>query len=1186
MKTLTWNRGGIWNKTVMRRFVVCGLLLLVGFIQCAFATDYELTVDTSAKNLTSHGTVTIYEPFGLIKPGDHVVKILAGPIPKPAMSCRVLFSAGQGSTILASKGSIRSFPGEIRLGQGTPGGSTLQAALLMHVGPSAGEAEKAGLLKDSWDYISGHPLVWIGLGLLGLLIIGIMLLRMGNQPAGVPPTYGKKAYEENVREVKTKLERIMEAQEYLVKKPPVLRSFSKQIDRFDKRLDKLEVTSVSSQQALSVIASSVVELQKSLEQLITHHEESQSSVDSLKAGLANQAEEQKRAAAALRQDLKEQTSQTAELTKGLNDKIAGYAQKLDTIGAGLREELTVLKNKVIESEGVGKELAAAAIATEKANIQRSEEIAKRVAGLATSLEGLSPLPANVSELHGKAANLKAEMASLGQKITESTNEFADFKRTSVLAYAGTEDKISELRTALGEISTELSKISPELETARMASEGNAGDFADLKKRLDTLSDSAATRKQLASLEAIPDAIALLKSNLEGVDARLSSVGLSKEDQHKILQAHEKLSTLPGEVSQTLQRVLEQKLTGLLAQSMTAKKGKDSEGSGVSDRGAAALSEVANHLIAEIEQQKNLENVLADVKKRLDLLPDALQKIETQISLSATNNAAPQPIAFPMEEIRTLFEKTEEVVRTVPDRFDALEKRFESNAEQLRDTSERLGETIHLVKSLELKASQDPAPSPVPVVQITTPQPVKEEPVEAIKAEPARAEEPVAKELVEAISNVAEQEAALAVVPTAAAEELLLPVEPEVTKSPELILESESLRPAPKAKRTAVPLDACEWVSSGANLRGTWSTSTSGSIELVQDTEKAMRPLTPTETPGIEYEIGAMLFAQDKIVYAHGDSIRAFWPGQNERSILLSHMVPTDPWRLLLLGQRLFCVQEKRVEILDLGTWSRSSFFVGEYLNQCGLGSIWAGVKSGSTTFLELRDFYGEPVGSPYDLGKDFKESLPMVSDGEYLYLANLSGEVIRANRSGSDKFANVGDGKTSKVTHFILSSRGPVGIVAKQNSVTIKLLSQDGTVAQSAVYETTQISGNVVEIAGQLHFYDADKSTVVSCDLESMKVEEGAKLQNVDRMRRMVGFSTENKEMLLIAGSDAGGKLGTVFLLDPESHQQVFLCSTNQPHVDAIFAGGRPVVATSSSYQNIIRVFQPFVSSDESSQAA
>ena len=75
-------------------------------------------------------------------------------------------------------------------------------------------------------------------------------------------------------------------------------------------------------------------------------------------------------------------------------------------------------------------------------------------------------------------------------------------------------------------------------------------------------------------------------------------------------------------------------------------------------------------------------------------------------------------------------------------------------------------------------------------------------------------------------------------------------------------------------------------------------------------------------------------------------------------------------------------------------------------------------------------------------------------------------------------------------------------------------------------------------------------------------------------------------QSLLVSSIDQSGKSGAVFLLDPRTGDHTPLCLVSQMQVDVLFAGPHAVVATSSTYQNIVRVFEPFSSAQIAEKAA
>jgi hypothetical protein len=277
----------------------------------------------------------------------------------------------------------------------------------------------------------------------------------------------------------------------------------------------------------------------------------------------------------------------------------------------------------------------------------------------------------------------------------------------------------------------------------------------------------------------------------------------------------------------------------------------------------------------------------------------------------------------------------------------------------------------------------------------------------------------------------------------------------------------------------------------------------------------------------------------------------------------------------MLGETLFCAQENRVETIDLANWSRSAAFAGVYTNQCATKEYWVGIRKGKPgSVLEFRDSAGELVGDLIPLPPSFTGGFYLVSDGEAAYVAGSHGEVLKATPSEVQAFCKVTAGG---ISNFVLTENGPVALSLGPENLLVTKFDLKGKAAATLELPASELSGNVAVLGDRLFVFDAGARALCSCDLATMKVLAPVDLGNVERMRRMIALNAGSIQSLLIAGCDSGGKLGSVFLLDPATNAHLTLCSTNQPCVEAIFADGCPVVATSSSYQNIIRVFQPFV---------
>ena len=244
------------------------------------------------------------------------------------------------------------------------------------------------------------------------------------------------------------------------------------------------------------------------------------------------------------------------------------------------------------------------------------------------------------------------------------------------------------------------------------------------------------------------------------------------------------------------------------------------------------------------------------------------------------------------------------------------------------------------------------------------------------------------------------------------------------------------------------------------------------------------------------------------------------------------------------------------------------------------------MKVGKGCALEFRDGNGELVSKSLDLPDQLKSNPFMISNGREVFVAGKDGVVFRATRQEFVKHCDAGQGAKSALEHLAIYKGVMIAIVKEPTGLTVRQFDRVGQLKKEAKSDVKQISGNAAIIEDKLYFFDPDHSELVVCDLKNMRILDAIELPNVQVLRTLVGLSNAKEDILMLAGSDAAGQLGSVFLLDPKTGDQTLLCSTNQPHVDVMFACERAVVATSSSYQNIIRVFEPFVSAKSSEQAA
>lgn len=888
----------------MRLVFSCLALLFLGLFQCALATDYELTVDRSAKDLLDASKITIIEPYGLIHGGDRIVSFRVGTIPNPSIPCKVISGSEDGASALSNV-RMKDYSGGFAVStKATDGATAYSAGLLMHTANvSAPTAVGAAAVSSVW---SEGPWIWIALGAVGLFLVIVSLIRLSKNNGGGLPLYGKKVYEDNLRDVKARLERISEAQELLVAKPPVLRTFRKQIARFEHQLEKLQTTAVTTQQALAVLASTTVELQTVVQAIAAHQ--------------------------------KEQGGSSADL------------------------------HRLVERSW--------------------------------------------TEQRDLSLTTKAELDKLSKHI-------------------------GELAKGITDTQAQLSKEWQNEQTHRAASE---------QSRLQAQSADSARMKQ------ITDSLAQLRSGLEEIRSRQSTA------------------------SQTVSKV----------QAPTV---VDSEPAAPVSQPRETTPPPAAPLLPEAA--------------KVEPLPSAPRDGELE-----TNS--PEPVFGP-----------------------AVAEFEEDTAE-----SDTAHEAPFEFTDIELEAG-------------------------AISANAIQ--EPSFESQIDSVGEAAES----------------------VFANPELIgITANANALAEPAYLQSIEEESApsEWSSAGGSGSGTWSSELEQEYTLLL-TEGSIQAVCPAETPGIEHPVGAMVYHRGKVIYAHGDHVRGFWPGKNPRSVALSHPTPQDPWRLLILKDRLFCVADASVDVVDLNAWTRNATFAGHYSAQCAAGDLWCGLKADSPA-LEFRDALGISLSPTIPLPEGYSSDVELLSDGNVVYAVAKTGRVCRIDTAQAVEIGNFELSDLFSLEHAFLTETGVVALVSGPAGISIRQMGWNGRHRIVANSDVKYLSGNVAAIDHLVYFFDAERSELVVCDTRKNLLLDAISLPDVEILRRLIGLKAGANRFLLIAGSDGNGLHGSVFLLDPRTEKHVLLCSTNQPHVDAILAGDKPVVATSNSFQNIIRIFEPFEPAAKSDRAA
>lgn len=1351
----------------MWRFTVGAALVLLGLVRCAFATDFELTIDPAAKSLIKSDAITIYEPYGLIKPGDHIVSVLAASLPSPSMKCKVWAGSGQDSTQLSGK--TQGFRGQIRLGKGSAPDGAFQAAFLMHVVAPPAAKVPHRMSQEVNSFLGDHAWIWILLSAAGVLILVGVVIRINSPQNGAPPIYGRRAYQENLREVMAKLERITEAQELLVRKPPVLRTFRKQIDRFDHRLSRLEAEAASTQTSLGSLAATLSAVQRLAESVLSNEEQTAAEVAKFEADLKQQTKDlhaaenrigdrlsdldkrfnsaenalgaqlneirstvsvESQATARLQEQAEQNSGRLSEALK----QAAALSASLDTYHRESAQNIADLRNELsheLQSLGGQVEISQASIEALASEVaQGFGEFATKHGETAAKYDELRDQLNRNADAH--AANLKSEIAS----SVASSKELNE-KLLAAVSEAATKEQVDQLPNALEEIRSEVANLAdyaagkeqvatlPEL-------------LAALSAEVANLAERAAGSEQVAALQKGHEALSKWVSANDGLSKQLAEVqhllnqGASKfgELAPKIESIRKNVDSLPaalagGSKLDGLQNdsallikraeAIEKALTDInrlvnngfsesaghatsFAKSLGDKittlqslvsvgTGSKSEAKAASEESLKAFAEALKRLSADSEHRERLEHLLRSSHEAFKHLPGAVENIEKKIlelqAKPANADSAAGETGPELRAVSAKLDQAEESLRLIPEQLKELEGRLEALSSQtvlsvqrleatltanatsertapIEDNSQQLIELaarVHEVES-QTRVNTEAASENSKRIAHTAEQLANASlELASAKSELAGAKADLAEanagmkstqsELAKAKSEIAEQKNVQQEIadkpeneavqprsdemtadrdePAPEVDEFRMPAERAKEKRapskgiPEVFLravedaptevhdtrrEAEELasliaeklpdeEPADKAPkahpqsiRSGSPQPGkASWNCASGSPTGAWSASIDDELQRV-DSQAAMKPMTPTETPGIEYAVGSMVYSHGRVIYGHGDNVRAFWPGSNERAILLSHELPGENWRMLSLQDKLFCVQGHRVEIIDLSTWTRSSGFAGCFTAHSATDSLWVGLKAGKTLSLEFHDIAGELVGQELGAPDILREGATLASNGEKVYLGARSSELFAATVGEIKRIGSASERPDARLTHLSVYRDGLIALVAEQTGVVARFIDATGAISKEARSDVKEMSGNASVIADKLYFFDVERSELVVCDLKSMMILDAIPVEKIKTLRRMVGLKAGKLETLLIAGTDAGGQLGSVFLLDPKSGERTPLCSTNQPHVDVLFASERPVVATSSAYQNIIRIFEPFMPAERANKAA
>jgi uncharacterized coiled-coil DUF342 family protein len=500
---------------------------MLGLVALSAANDYDLVVPRGWDYLKSAKTLVVYSPDGAFKPGDHITRVVAGGAEGPGVRVSAGWPAAN-SVELGKAGAVNGFAGSIILSSDGTGANGL-AAIIVPAGQGAARAPEDGLTH-------AIPWIWIlgGAGLIVVLAGAATLFKKSSAPGAPVRFSGRKGIEEGVREIRSKIDEIQEEQKQLVRKPPVLRSFRKQIDGFEHRLKDIESSNHETQQQLSGITNLLTKLDERLNNIAQHSVNASgdskkaielvSKLSTEHAKRATTLEEQIQKVAATQDSFKTISRDVAKTV----DSVANVASRIDALAA----QNLAHENK-LQATSTGIDTARKDIETVRKDVDATRKDIDSTRKDIEKLDGKLKSGGETAEATRKQLEKLETRVSVGAESAEATRkgigELATAWQTTDRKLAGLEAQAAAAATRDSEVKTgitEVAKSSEFLEKGLLRLDTRVDELAKSNEALHQNLQKSAEALQL-NLQEITGLVAnnegALHANLQGLASELGTL---------------------------------------------------------------------------------------------------------------------------------------------------------------------------------------------------------------------------------------------------------------------------------------------------------------------------------------------------------------------------------------------------------------------------------------------------------------------------------------------------------------------------------------------------------------------------------------------------------------------------------------------------------------------------------------
>ena len=1194
------------------------------------ASDYRLVIASDDPATRKAAAMVVFEGSGKLKPEDRITSItFSAEAIEP--NCLVSLDPASGKATLALGPDVEVYKGKLMIAGTKPTKKVIPAHIAVDIPAATGiqDGKLNGMMQPIIQQVNSLPWPFIVLA-VGVIMGFIFLLnRRSQQYTTSMSKEAKNLYLETVGRITERLERIEVTQERLVKNPPVVRTFKAQIEEFENKLARIERIA---KETKDEVGRASIELSQNDKR----HDDLVGRIDGTKTEATNTQATLKQEADALRGELKLLLKGQDEANTKLNalDDLKASDQKILDQGKSIESALAAQEAEILKAQAEHLQhlqMLQGELATMRANQDALSAMPKELELVTASLANM---PAEFESVRNAMPRLDGietrldsfndfgpkldHISGFGEKLDYVSSFDTKFDRF---------DEVSEKLNALPEIQNSLSALPTEFpkneEELNRVHESLLLEIESLSGKID---ESSANLSELISAHqfSAPAPVAEIEAEAEIVEAPIETKK-SRRGKHiqpvaeevEVVEAMEEVVEEPSSEAPPFEPEME--IQQALEEEVEADLGSPEPEAVLEFEPEALVEEAPEEVVIESSIEE-IEEPIAEIASEPVFEEPHAEVIEEESTVAQVQEIE-EPAAHEDEHV---FEVGVEEPTAETEMFEEQNSEapiLESTEPEVLEPEMAL-ETPDQVQMVEEEPVSEEAlganePEMALETETENSQEENSEPeFKAIEVEYRYAEpEPLIPEFnfTNAIKKMTEEHVAVALkdenqragqeapitfhlealpdhletFEDAGADAVLQTMHVENSEqyfeqdngneAAELVL--KKLAQVKTATEDVADFDAepeeegnthvGHWSGSGGSSSRTWGSESSRPLELVRF-DGELKPLTPIGTAPPGDTVGAMVYGMGRVVYACGKNVCGFWPGKDDRHVPLDFPVNTEDWRLALKGQNLFVVEEKKVKILSIQGWFVLEQFKGEYHDQLLTGNRWAGLRNDNGPVIDFRDMRGQMAAEGVRLDMDW-DGLKLASSDERMFAGSRDGRFFEVSEFGTEL---LGSGpENSELIHLAAYENGVVALLRVGDN--LECLRLDGD-TRSISLEMTSFSGNPILLGSKLYLADLENSKLVVLNLKKMSISKISAFDGVSDIRRMVGVQHKSQHELFLITTDAGKKGGRLVMMDAKSGAETTFGSVGQATVNLIAADHHVVLSTSSQYQNVIRVLEPF----------